>query len=83
MNSHAKAVLWMGLGLIAMGIVARWSEISAVLFGGSGIQRHGDTIGNPPTNTNPNKNGKCPPGYSRQPTTGGGFTCVLHSKLPL
>lgn len=82
MNNRAKAVLWMGLLLIIMGMVARWSEISAVLFGGSGISRQGDTIGNPPTNVSP-KNGKCPPGYSRQPTAGGGFTCTLHSKLPL
>lgn len=78
MNGKAKAVLWMGFALIAMGIVAHWSEISSVLFGSGGIQRHGDTIGNPPTNVNPH-NGKCPPGYSKQSDG----TCRLHSKLPL
>lgn len=79
MNNRAKAVLWMGFALIVMGIIADWPQISAVLFGGSGISRQGDTIGHPPTNVSPNKNGKCPPGYSRQSDG----SCRLHSKLPL
>jgi hypothetical protein len=32
MNKYAKTVLWIGFFLIAMGIVARWSEIRDVLF---------------------------------------------------
>jgi hypothetical protein len=82
-NGHAKAVLWIGFALIAMGIVARWSEISAVLFGGSiASGGGGDVRGNPPPTVNP-KGGKCPPGYSRQPGPNGGFVCVLHSRLPV
>lgn len=79
MNGKAKAVLWMGFAMIIMGIIADWSQISAVLFGGKTISRQGDTFGNPPTTVTPHGNGKCPPGYSMQSDG----TCRLHSRLPL
>ena len=79
MSNSAKTVLWIGLALIAFSIVANWGSISATLFGSGGIQRQGDTIGNPPTNRNPGHNGKCPPGYVKMADG----TCRLHSRLPL
>lgn len=43
MNSHSKAVMWMGLFLITMNIVINWQQIRATIFhgpsssGGGGI----------------------------------------------
>jgi hypothetical protein len=35
MSDSAKTVLWLGIIMIAVGIILRWSEISAVIFGSS------------------------------------------------
>jgi hypothetical protein len=35
MNGSQKAVLWIGLILVAVNLVMKWSEISAVIFKGS------------------------------------------------
>jgi len=37
MTGHAKTVLWLGLIMIAFGVILRWSEIKAVVFGTGGI----------------------------------------------
>jgi hypothetical protein len=36
MSDQAKAVMWIGLILIALNLVMRWKDISAVIFTGAG-----------------------------------------------
>jgi len=37
MNGQQKAVLWIGLILVGLNLVARWSDIRGVIFTGAGI----------------------------------------------
>jgi hypothetical protein len=37
MTGRQKAVLWLGLILIGLNLVSKWSEIKSVIFQGSGI----------------------------------------------
>lgn len=37
MNGQQRTVLWIGLILVALNLVSRWSEIRDVIFSGAGI----------------------------------------------
>jgi hypothetical protein len=37
MNGKQKAVLWLGLIMVGLNLVLKWSEIRDVIFGGAGI----------------------------------------------
>lgn len=57
MNGTAKLIMWIGLFLIAMIVVAHWKEIRATLFTSPSAG------GVPPLGTTKPVKGKCPPGY--------------------
>jgi hypothetical protein len=67
MSNSARLVLWMGLFMIAAGIMRNWSLISSTIFGSSSGQIYGPNGSGipPPTGIKPNSGtGKCPPGYN-------------------
>jgi len=36
-NGQQRAVLWIGLILVALNIVSRWAEVRSVIFNGAGL----------------------------------------------
>lgn len=49
MNDKERIVLWMGLILIGMNLVANWAQIRAIIFTGAGTQAPGGSTANPST----------------------------------
>ena len=45
MNGQARAVMWIGLILVALNIVMRWKDVRAVIFTGAGKPVSDSTAG--------------------------------------
>ena len=50
MSGKQKAVLWLGLILVALNLVDRWNEIKGVIFKGAGTSPGKTPSGSQPTN---------------------------------
>lgn len=50
MNGKQRAVLWIGLILVAFNLVRKWSEISSIIFAGAGSSASSGT--QPPSTNN-------------------------------